>query len=43
LVKAGHEVFLFCLKYADERASEIINGIHVKRYVSNTLEYKLSA
>ncbi|WP_343330458.1 glycosyltransferase family 4 protein [Polaribacter staleyi] len=43
LVKAGHEVFLFCLKYADEKESELINGIQVKRYASTTLEYKLSA
>ncbi|MGK0414207.1 MAG: glycosyltransferase involved in cell wall biosynthesis [Polaribacter sp.] len=43
LVNAGHEVFLFCLKYADEKTSEIINGIQVKRYTSNLLEYKLSA
>ena len=43
LVKAGHDVFLFCLKYADEKSSEIINGIQVKRYISNKLEYKLSA
>jgi glycosyltransferase involved in cell wall biosynthesis len=43
LVKAGHEVFLFCLKYTDEKKSEIINGIQVKRYTSNQLEYKLSA
>ncbi len=43
LVKAGHQVFLFCLKYADEKSSEIINGIHVKRFKSNKLEYKLSA
>ncbi|TXD52048.1 MULTISPECIES: glycosyltransferase family 4 protein [unclassified Polaribacter] len=43
LVKAGHEVFLFCLKYANEKTSEIINGIQVKRYTSNQLEYKLSA
>ena len=43
LIKAGHEVFLFCLKYADEKASETINGIQVKRYFSNKLEFKLSA
>ena len=43
LIKAGHQVFLFCLKYADEKKFEIINGIQVKRYTSNTLEYKLSA
>ncbi|WP_282072630.1 glycosyltransferase family 4 protein [Polaribacter atrinae] len=43
LVKAGHDVFLFCLKYGNEKASEVINGIQVKRYASNQLEYKLSA
>lgn len=43
LIKAGHEVFLFCLKYEDEESSELINGIQVKRYNSNKLEYKLSA
>lgn len=43
LVNNGHEVFLFCLKYANEKSSEIINGIHIKRYSSNKLEYKLSA
>lgn len=43
LVNYGHEVFLFCLKYKDEKPTEIINGIQVKRYTSNTLEYKLSA
>jgi glycosyltransferase involved in cell wall biosynthesis len=43
LVNAGHEVFLFCLKYANEKSTEIINGIQVKRYDSSKLEYKLSA
>ena len=43
LVDNGHEVFLFCLKYGDEKASDTINGIQVKRYSSNTFEYKLSA
>ena len=43
LVENGHEVFLFCLKYADEKASDTINGIQVRRYSSNTFEYKLSA
>ena len=43
LVENGHEVFLFCLNYANEKASDIINGIQVKRYSSNSLEYKLSA
>lgn len=43
LIKGGHEVFLFCLKYKDEPETEKINGIEVRRYVSNTLEYKLSA
>lgn len=43
LIHAGHQVFLFCLKYDDALASENINGISVKRYASNKLEYKLSA
>ena len=43
LVENGHEVFLFCLKYANEKASDTINGIQVRRYSSNTFEYKLSA
>jgi len=43
LIKSGHKVFLFCLKYDDKDGNEIINGIQVKRYLSNKLEYKLSA
>jgi glycosyltransferase involved in cell wall biosynthesis len=43
LIKSSHQVFLFCLKYKDELDSEIINGIQVKRYLSNKIEYKLSA
>ncbi|MDH5414068.1 MAG: glycosyltransferase, partial [Flavobacteriaceae bacterium] len=44
LVESGFEVYLFCLKYGPQQASsEEINGIKVKRYPSNNLEYKLSA
>ncbi len=43
LIKAGHEVFLFCLKYHKNDCDVIIKGIQVKRYQSNKLEYKLSA
>lgn len=43
LIEAGHEVFLFCLKYNKEPAEELISGIHVKRYKSSIKEYKLSA
>ena len=43
LINNGHEVFLFCLKYKEEKKSELISGIQVKRYQSNTIEYKLSA
>lgn len=43
LVNDGHEVFLFCLNYGDQKPSEVINGIKVKRFTSNKLEYKLSA
>ncbi|HEY9220124.1 MAG TPA: glycosyltransferase family 4 protein [Lutibacter sp.] len=43
LIKAGHEVFLFCLKYNKNEGDVLIKGIQVKRYQSNKLEYKLSA
>lgn len=43
LIASGHEVFLFCLGYNDEVLEENINGIHVVRYQSTKLEYKLSA
>ncbi|WP_445747789.1 glycosyltransferase family 4 protein [Polaribacter sp.] len=43
LIAAGHKVFLFCLKYDANQSDEIINGIQVKRFLSNKLEYKLSA
>jgi glycosyltransferase involved in cell wall biosynthesis len=42
LVNAGFEVFLFCLTYSNKE-NEVVNGIQVKRYQSNKLEYKLSA
>ena len=43
LINAGHQVFLFCLKYSIKEYDEIINGIQVKRYLSNKITYKLSA
>ncbi len=43
LIVAGHEVLLFCLSYGNETQEENYNGIQVKRYLSNKLEYKLSA
>lgn len=43
LVNEGHDVFLFCLKYNQEKTSENRNGIQVKRFNSNKFEYKLSA
>lgn len=43
LIENDHEVFLFCLKYGDEKESEVIKGIQVKRYQSSKLIYKLSA
>ena len=43
LINAGHEVFLFCLKYGNKSDNESINGVQVKRYKSSKLEYKLSA
>ena len=43
LIEGGHEVFLFCLKYDQNSKDQEIQKIKVKRYLSNTLEYKLSA
>jgi len=43
LIKAGHEVYLFCLSYSNQPKEELINKIKVRRYASNKLEYKLSA
>ncbi len=43
LIEAGHEVFLFCLKYGNEAEEELISQILVKRYQSSKFEYKLSA
>ncbi len=43
LIANGHEVYLFCLRYDKHSVSEVINKIQVKRYLSNKLEYKLSA
>ncbi len=43
LIKGGHEVFLFCLKYGDEPSNEIVNGIKVCRYKTNKIDYKFSA
>ncbi len=43
LIKGGHEVFLFCLTYGDEKGEESINQIKVKRYQSNKFDYKMSA
>ncbi len=45
LIRGGNEVFLFCLTYTESEAEKTIkmNGINVVRYLSNQLEYKLSA
>jgi len=43
LIKAGHEVLLFCLHYGTQKSNETIEEIQVKRYLSTKLEYKLSA
>ncbi|WP_420552781.1 glycosyltransferase family 4 protein [Tenacibaculum aiptasiae] len=43
LINKGHEVFLFCLTYTNQKKEEEVNQITVKRYKSNKLEYKLSA
>lgn len=43
LIKNGFEVFLFCLTYSNKKSVENSKGIEIRRYVSNKLEYKLSA
>jgi len=43
LITAGHQVFLFCLHYGDQKETELVDGIKIRRYLSNKLEYKLSA
>jgi len=43
LVKAGHQVFLFCLTYTNQSTKDEVNSIEVRRYSSTKLEYKLSA
>ena len=43
LIKSGYQIFLFCLTYDQDSKEENIMGIEVRRYSSNTLEYKLSA
>ncbi len=43
LINAGHQVFLFCLTYNKNERDTVVNGIEVKPYLSNKLEYKLSA
>ena len=43
LINSGHQVFLFCLTYDKNEGGAVINKIEVKRYLSNKLEYKLSA
>ena len=44
LIKAGHEIFLFCLSYNKSFIGrEIINQINVRRYFCSKISYKLSA
>lgn len=44
LIKAGHEIFLFCLSFNKSFIrQEIINQINVRRYFCSKISYKLSA
>ena len=43
LIRFGHEVFLFCLRYDGPNESEDFGEIKLRRYSSSQLEYKLSA
>ena len=41
LIKAGHEIFLFCLSYNKSFIrQEIINQINVRRYFCSKISYK---
>ncbi len=43
LLEKGHQVYLFSLHYGTQKEHEEYHGIKVCRYLSNQLEYKLSA
>lgn len=43
LIDKGYEVYLFCLKYTNEKEKQLIKGIQVRRYKSSKAIYKLSA
>lgn len=43
LIKAGHQVYLFCLTYTGNDTHEIYKGIFVQAYYANRITYKLSA
>lgn len=43
LINAGHEVFLFCLDFSGSSKNEVYKGVQVRRYASNSFQYKLSA
>ena len=43
LLKNGHEVFLFCLQYGDQKDYEKLEGLKIYRYSTNRFIYKASA
>jgi UDP-N-acetylglucosamine:LPS N-acetylglucosamine transferase len=43
LLKNGHEVFLFCLQYGDQKDYEKLEGLEIYRYNTNRFIYKASA
>ncbi len=43
LINHGYAVYLFCLSYDASPKQEAYKGIHIRRYASNRLVYKLSA
>jgi len=43
LLKNGHEVFLFCLQYGDQKDYEKLEGLKIYRYNTNRFIYKASA
>lgn len=43
LVNFGHQVFLFCMTFGNQKLQEIYKGIEIKRYKSSRFNHKFSA
>jgi glycosyltransferase involved in cell wall biosynthesis len=43
LMRAGHEIYLFCLDFGGRTSKDSHKGIQVRRYGSSSFEYRMSA